>query len=86
MEAEVVDVKVDNPSIEDVNMHLLAKLDDLIDACDAKTNPELVKVLTESVAKLNASLKGNDIFTPKETEAEKKEREATEALASAMKG
>ena len=86
MEAEVVDVKVDNPSIEDVNMHLLAKLDDLIDACDAKTNPELVKVLTESVAKLNASLKGNDIFTPKETEAEKKEREATEALAAAMKG
>lgn len=86
MEAEVVDVKMDNPSIEDVNMHLLAKLDDLIDACDAKTNPELVKVLTESVAKLNASLKGNDIFTPKETEAEKKEREATEALAAAMKG
>ena len=86
MEAEVVDVKVGNPSIEDVNMHLLAKLDDLIDACDAKTNPELVKVLTESVAKLNASLKGNDIFTPKETEAEKKEREATEALAAAMKG
>ena len=86
MEAEVVGVKVGNPSIEDVNMHLLAKLDDLIDACDAKTNPELVKVLTESVAKLNASLKGNDIFTPKETEAEKKEREATEALAAAMKG
>lgn len=86
MEAEVVDVKVDNPSIEDVNMHLLAKLDDLIDACDAKTNPELVKVLTESVAKLNASLKGNDIFTPKETEAEKKEREATEAVESILKG
>ena len=86
MEAEVVDVKVDNPSIEDVNMHLLAKLDDLIDACDAKTNPELVKVLTESVAKLNASLKGNDIFTPKETAAEKKEREATEAVESILKG
>lgn len=86
MEAEVVDVKVDNPSIEDVNMHLLAKLDDLIDACDAKTNPELVKVLTESVAKLNASLKGNDIFTPKETETEKKEREATKAVESILKG
>ena len=66
MEAEVVEVRTKNPSIEDVNRHLLNKLDELIEATDAKTNPELVKVITESVAKLNASLKGNDIFTPQE--------------------
>ena len=86
MSGEVIEAKIKNPSIEDVNRHLLNKLDDLIEATDAKTNPELVKVITESVAKLNASLKGNDIFTPKETEEERKEREATEVLAEAMKG
>lgn len=86
MDGEVIEAKVKNPSIEDVNRHLLNKLDDLIEITDAKTNPELVKVITESVAKLNASLKGNDIFTPKETEEERKEREATEVLAEAMKG
>lgn len=85
MEAEVLEAKVNNPSIEDVNKHLLAKLDDLIEACDAKTDPELVKVLTESVAKLNASLKGNNIFTPQETAEQKKEREATEAVADLLK-
>lgn len=86
MDGEVIEAKIKNPSIEDVNRHLLNKLDDLIESTDAKTNPELVKVITESVAKLNASLKGNDIFTPKETEEERKEREATEVLAEAMKG
>lgn len=86
MDGEVIEAKVKNPSIEDVNRHLLNKLDDLIESTDAKTNPELVKVITESVAKLNASLKGNDIFTPQETEEERKEREATEVLAEAMKG
>lgn len=86
MEGEVIEVKTKDPSIEDVNRHLLNKLDDLIESVDAKTNPELVRVITESVAKLNTSLKGNDIFAPRETEAERKEREATEALAAAMKG
>lgn len=86
MEAEVVEVRTKNPSIEDVNRHLLDKLDELIEATDAKTNPELVKVITESVAKLNASLKGNDIFTPQETTEERKTREAQEAILGAMKG
>ena len=86
MEGEVIEAKVKNPSIEDVNRHLLAKLDDLIEACDAKTDPELVKVLTESVAKLNSSLKGNDIFTPQETEEERKEREKREVLQDILKG
>jgi hypothetical protein len=86
MEGEVIEVKVKNPSIEDVNRHLLNKLDELIESTDAKTNPELVKVITESVAKLNASLKGNDIFTPQETAEEKKARESKEAIQRAMKG
>lgn len=86
MDGEVIEVRVKDPSIEDVNRHLLNKLDDLIESVDAKTNPELVRVITESVAKLNTSLKGNDIFAPRETETQKKEREAAEVLAATLKG
>lgn len=86
MEADVIEVKVrEHATIEDVNIHLLDKLDELIDDINPK-DADMVRALTESVAKLNASLKGNNIFTPQETEAERKEREATEALADAMRG
>lgn len=80
--AEVVDTQP-HASIEEVNAKLLDKLEELIDDIDVKTEPEMVKVITESVAKLNASLRGNDIFAPKETEEQKKEREAKEAILSA---
>lgn len=86
MEAEVIEAKVrEHATIEDVNIHLLDKLDELIDDINPK-DADMVRALTESVAKLNASLKGNNIFTPQETEAERKEREAAEALADAMRG
>lgn len=86
MEAEVIEARVrEHATIEDVNIHLLDKLDELIDDINPK-DADMVRALTESVAKLNASLKGNNIFTPQETEAEKKEREAAEALADAMMG
>ena len=87
MDAEVIEVKTQKHStIEDVNTHLLDKLDDLIESTDAKTDPEMVKVITESVAKLNASLKGNNIFTPAETEEERLEREQKEVLGEIMQG
>ena len=44
----------------------------------------MVRAITESVAKLNASLKGNNIFATKETSEERKEREAKEAILGAM--
>lgn len=84
MEAEVVEVKVKkHASIEDVNVHLLDKLDELINDIKPK-DADMVRAITESVAKLNASLKGNNIFTPQETEEQRKEREATEIMAQAM--
>lgn len=84
MEAEVVEVK-EHSSIEDVNVHLLDKLDELIDDINPK-DADMVRAITESVAKLNASLKGNNIFTPQETTEERKTREAQEAILGAMKG
>ena len=70
-------------TIEEVNTNLLNKLNELIDSVNSR-DPEMVRAITESVAKLNASLKGNNIFTPKETEEQRKEREANEAIHAAM--
>ncbi len=86
MEAEVIEVKTTKHStIEDVNVHLLDKLDELIDAVDGKDS-DMVRAITESVAKLNASLKGNNIFAPQETEEERRERESKEVLGDILKG
>ena len=86
MEGEVIEAKItSHATIEDVNVHLLDKLDELIDDINPK-DADMVRALTESVAKLNASLKGNNIFTPQETEEERREREAQEAILGAMKG
>ena len=82
MEGEVLGVRKD-ATIEEVNTNLLNKLNELIDSVNSK-DPEMVRAITESVAKLNASLKGNNIFTPKETEEQRKEREANEAIYAAM--
>ena len=82
MEGEVLGK---TPTIEQVNSHLLEKLDELILSIDAKSDPEMVKVVTESVSKLNASLKGNDIFE-KESEAERVERETAKTIQAIMEG
>ena len=82
MEGEVLGVRKD-ATIEEVNTNLLNKLNELIDSVNSK-DPEMVRAITESVAKLNASLKGNNIFTAKETEEQRKEREANEAIHAAM--
>ena len=71
MDGEVIEAKVrGHATIEDVNVHLLDKLDELIDDINPK-DADMVRALTESVAKLNASLKGNN---------------AQEAILGAMKG
>lgn len=79
MECEVISPKK-HATIEDVNVKLLDKLEELIKDIDVKTEPEMVKVITESVAKLNTSLRGNNIFAPQESAEERKEREARETL------
>lgn len=86
MDGEVIEARVESTSLETVNRHMLNKLDELIESVDAKTNPELVKVLTESVAKLNSSFKGNNIFAPQETDEQRREREQREVLEGVMSG
>lgn len=86
MGGEVIEARVESTSLETVNRHMLNKLDELIESVDAKTNPELVKVLTESVAKLNSSFKGNNIFASQETDEQRREREQREILEGVMSG
>lgn len=83
---EIYEAQPNDASLETVNRHMLNKLDELIESVDAKSNPELVKVLTESVAKLNASFKGNDIFAPQETPEQRTAREQKEVLEGVLKG
>lgn len=85
MSEEVIEAKLKDTSLETVNRHMLDKLDELIQSIDAKSNPDMVKVLTESVAKLNSSFKGNEIFAPQETPEQRAEREQKEVLEGMLK-
>lgn len=82
--SDVYVVQNKTPSIRTVNENLLFKLNDLIDSIDGKSDPEMVRAVTESVAKLNTSLKGSDIFPPEETEKQRAEREAAATLEGIM--
>lgn len=81
--AEIIDPRK-HATIEDVNVKLLDKLEELIDGIDPKTDPEMIKVITESIAKLNTSLKGNQIFKPQETDEERREREIQDTIRDAI--
>lgn len=60
-----------NPTVQEVNQHLLNKLDALIQATN---DPDGIASLTESLAKYNTSVRNNQIFK-EESEEEKRERE-----------
>lgn len=63
-----------SPTLESVNRHALKKLDELILSISAKDDPELLKAIVESLAKLNTSLRNNDIFAPTQTEDDRLEQ------------
>lgn len=83
---EIYEAQLNDASLETLNKNLLNKLNELVESVDPKTNPELLKVLTESIAKLNASYKGNDIFAPQETPEQRAAREQKEVLEGVLKG
>lgn len=73
-----------NPvTLEEVNQHLLERLNALI---DDENEPDGFLKITEAVAKLNASYRNNGQFTVPETADERAERESREALAKAING
>lgn len=67
-EGEVVGGKV---TLRRLNEKAVQKLYELIYSLDAKSEPDMVRACVESLAKLNASTKGSDIFE-KEVSAEER--------------
>ena len=82
-EGDVIDGKVaDNafPTLEQVNKNALKKLNDLI----LESSPSDAPALIEALAKYNASVRNNTVFT-KETEEEKKAKEKTNIVEGLLK-
>lgn len=72
---------VNHVTLEEVNNHLLERLNALIDSANGE---DLLRV-TEAIAKLNTSRRNSDQFMKPDTEEARAEREAVEALTIAMK-
>lgn len=83
MEVEVIGGNP-NPKLSDLNNKAISKLYELLDGLDAKSDPDLVRAIVESLAKLNSSLKGSGILPQEETEAERAERLSAEAIKEAL--
>lgn len=75
-----------NPTIKDLNQKAIKTLYDLLDNLnpDKKGDPAMVTAVTDAIAKLNTSLKGNDILPKEESEAERQARLNSEAIREAM--
>lgn len=73
-----------SPSLQSLNKRAIAKLYELIDRLDAKSEPDMVRATVESLAKLNGSLRNSGIFPQEETEAERAERLSADAIREAM--
>lgn len=83
MECEIISGNP-NPKLSDLNTKVIQKLYELVDSLDAKSDPDMVRACVESLAKLNSSLKGSDILPQEESDAERREREAQEAIMGAL--
>ena len=77
-----------SPSIKDLNNKAIKTLYDLLDKLgpEEKSNPAMVTAVTDAIAKLNTSLRNNDIIPQEETDAERRERETQETIMEAMQG
>lgn len=75
---------IKNPKLSDLNNKAISKLYELLDGLDAKSDPDLVRAVVESLAKLNSSLKGSDILPQEETPEERRERENKETIMEAL--
>lgn len=83
MEVEIIGGNP-SPKLSDLNNKAISKLYELLDGLDAKSDPDLVRAIVESLAKLNSSLKGSGILPQEETEAERAERLSAEAIKEAL--
>lgn len=83
MDAEIIGNNP-NPSLADLNKKAVQKLYELMDGLDAKSDPDLVRAVVESLAKLNSSLRNSGILPQEETEEQRVERESAQAIKEAL--
>lgn len=83
MDAEIIGNNP-NPSLADLNKKAVQKLYELMDGLDAKSDPDLVRAIVESLAKLNSSLRNSGILPSEETEEQRVERESAQAIKEAL--
>lgn len=76
-------VLTEDVKLEEVNLHLLQKLDTLI--AQAQEASEIVP-LTEALAKYNSSIRNNAIFTTEPTLDELERRSTRAAVADVLEG
>lgn len=70
------------PTLEEVNAHLLERLDEVIQ--DA--NPEELLKVAETIAKLNASSRNNDLVAARIDEAERQQKQEQEMFGHLAEG
>ena len=71
-------------TLKTLNQAAISKLHELISSLDAKSEPDMVRSCIESLAKLNQSVKGNDVLTT-ENDEERKAREKTNIVEGLLK-
>lgn len=71
-------------NIRDLNDKAVEKLYELLDSLDSKSEPDMVRACIESLAKLNQSVKGNDVLAT-ENEEERKAREKSNIVEGLLK-
>lgn len=82
VEGEVVSKTTEvHKTVEDVNNIALDRLFELIQKADAEQMPNLV----ECLAKYNTSIRNNTVFTPKESEEDRVNREQADLIGNALK-
>lgn len=75
--------KTINPvTLDELNANLLCRLNDLV----AEADDEGIVKLTEAIAKLNSSWKGNDQFGLPESDEERIARERSSIIGQALNG
>lgn len=85
MDVEIIGGKT-NPTIQDLNKKAISTLYNLLDnlSSDRKNDPDMVTAVTDAIAKLNTSLKGNDILPKEMSDEEKLEKMSADAIKEAL--
>lgn len=82
-EGEIVGGKI---TLRQLNEKAVSKLHELMDSLDAKSEPDMVRACVESLAKLDAALKGSDVLEKEESVEERAMRSRSELVGDLLKG